>query len=124
MIGGGSVAKMGRPEKQINKKQFESLCAIQCTYEEMCAVLDVTDKTLNKWCKRTYGKTFSDVFKEKRSLGKASLRRKGFEMAQKVPSVHIFYAKNFLGMSDKHEILDEAGNGKMNELIQAIKEVR
>jgi hypothetical protein len=35
MIGGGSVAKMGRPEKQINKNQFESLCAIQCTYEEV-----------------------------------------------------------------------------------------
>lgn len=95
--------KMGRPKKEINKKQFESLCGIQCTLEEICDVLGVTDKTLNTWCKKEYGTTFSEVFRQKRSLGKASLRRSGFEMAKTVPSVHIFYAKNFLGMTDKIE---------------------
>ena len=97
------MAKMGRPKKEINKKQFESLCGIQCTLEEICDVLGVTDKTLNTWCKKEYGTTFSEVFRQKRSLGKASLRRSGFEMAKTVPSVHIFYAKNFLGMTDKIE---------------------
>ena len=95
--------KMGRPKKEINKKQFESLCGIQCTLEEICDVLGVTDKTLNTWCKKEYGTTFSEVFRQKRSLGKASLRRSGFEMAKTVPSVHIFYAKNYLGMTDKIE---------------------
>lgn len=92
---------MARPLKEINKKNFESLCGIQCTQEEICQFFDVTDKTLNSWCKRTYGKGFSEVFAVKRGIGKISLRRAGFEMAKKNPAVHIFYAKNFLGMTDK-----------------------
>lgn len=97
------MAKMGAPEKEIDKKIFENLCGIQCTLEEVCAAFDVTDKTLNKWCKNTYGVTFSEVFKVKRELGKVALRRAGFKMAQKNPAVHIFYAKNHLGMTDKVE---------------------
>jgi len=93
----------GRPRKVINQKQFEGLCHIQCTIEEVCAVLDVDEATLEKWCKEVYGMTFSKVFKQKRDMGKMSLRRHGFEMAKTNPSVHIFYAKNFLGMTDKVE---------------------
>ena len=94
---------MARPRKQIDQKPFESLCGIQCTQEEICQFFDVTDKTLNTWCKRTYGKGFSEVFAQKRGVGKISLRRSGFELAKKNPAVHIFYAKNFLGMTDKQE---------------------
>ena len=93
----------GRPKKEIDANTFESLCGIQCTQEEICQFFDVTDKTLNGWCKRTYGHNFSEVFAQKRGLGRISLRRAGFKLAQKNPSVHIFYAKNFLGMTDKQE---------------------
>lgn len=95
--------RTGRPKKEIDKKSFESLCGIQCTQEEVCQFFDITDKTLNRWCRSTYGKTFSEVFAQKRGLGRISLRRAGFNMAQKNPAVHIFYAKNFLGMTDKQE---------------------
>ena len=95
--------RTGRPRKEIDKKSFESLCGIQCTQEEVCQFFDITDKTLNRWCRSTYGKTFSEVFAQKRGLGRISLRRAGFNMAQKNPAVHIFYAKNFLGMTDKQE---------------------
>lgn len=94
---------MARPKKEIDQKSFEGLCGIQCTQQEICQFFDITDKTLNAWCKRTYGKGFSEVFAIKRGLGKISLRRSGFEMAKHNPSVHIFYAKNFLGMTDKVE---------------------
>lgn len=30
---------MGRPRKEIDQKQFESLCALQCTKVEICAFL-------------------------------------------------------------------------------------
>ena len=95
--------KGGRPKANIDKKTFEGACSVQCTKEEMCAIFDVTDKTLERWCKETYGKGFSEIFKIKRELGKVSLRRAGFKLAQKNPAVHIFYAKNHLGMSDKIE---------------------
>ena len=32
-------------KKFINQKQFETLCEIQCTKDEICSVLDVSDKT-------------------------------------------------------------------------------
>ena len=95
--------KMGRPLKEINKEEFEKLCFIQCTLEEICGWYDVDDVTLNAWCKRTYGKTFSEVFKQKRQSGKISLRRNTWQMAQKSVPVAIFLCKNFLGMSDKNE---------------------
>lgn len=94
---------MARPRKEIDQEQFEKLCAMQCTKEEICAWFDVTDKTLDSWCSRTYEESFSDVFTKKREKGKISLRRAGFELAKKNAAVHIFYAKNFLGMTDRTE---------------------
>lgn len=91
---------MGRPKKHIDIKQFESMCAIQCTEKEICAVLGVSDKTLSAWCHRTYKKSFSEVFREKRELGKASLRRNQWKLAERNVSMAIFLGKNYLGQSD------------------------
>lgn len=115
---------MARPRKEINKKSFESLCAIQCTQEEICQFFDVTDKTLNGWCRRTYGKRFSEVFAIKRGAGRISLRRAGFEMAKKNPTVHIFYAKNFLGMTDRieHTTLEVEDLTPLAEMLNDTKE--
>lgn len=94
---------MGRPKKVIDQKQFEAMCSIQCTLEEICAVFDVTDKTLNSWCTETYGMTFSEVFKQKRGIGKASLRRRQWELAKNSVPMAIFLGKNWLGQTDKQE---------------------
>lgn len=61
---------MARPRKEIDQKQFETLCGLQCTLLEICDALDVTDKTLDSWCKRTYGEHFSEVFAKKEVKGK------------------------------------------------------
>ncbi len=116
--------KMGRPRKEIDKAQFEALCGIQCTLEEVCAVLDVQDDTLNRWCKETYdGKTFSEVFKQKREIGKVSLRRAGFKLAQKSAPVHIFYAKNYLGMTDHVEIVDNTPIERLDAILGGLKDI-
>ena len=92
---------MARPKKKISQKQFESLCAIQCTKEEICNVLDVTEKTLNNWCKEIYGTSFSLVFKQKRALGKASLRRNQWKLAEKGNStMQIWLGKQILNQSE------------------------
>lgn len=36
---------MPRPLKEIDAKQFEKLCGLQCTKLEICGWFDVTDKT-------------------------------------------------------------------------------
>lgn len=73
---------------------------LQCTEVEILAWFDITDKTLNSWCKRTYGKGFSEVFKEKRGKGKISLRRTQWQLAEKSSSMAIWLGKQYLGQSD------------------------
>ena len=98
------MAKMCRPRKEINKTEFEKLCFLQCTEREFCSWFDVSDETLNKWCKENYdGRTFLDVFKEKRENGLISLRRTQFQLAEKSPAMAIFLGKNLLGQTDKME---------------------
>ena len=95
--------KGGRPKKQISKRQFEELCKLQCTQKEICDVLDCADKTLEKWCKETYGQSFYEVFTQKREGGKMSLRRTQFKLAQTSASMAIFLGKQWLGQTDKVE---------------------
>lgn len=92
---------MARPRKEIDRKQFESLCALQCTKDEICGFFDLTDKTLESWCRRTYGNGFSDVFREKRGLGKISLRRSQWRLAEKNASMAIWLGKQYLGQKDE-----------------------
>lgn len=94
---------MGRPKKAIDQRQFETMCGLQCTLEEVCAILGVTDKTLNTWCKETYDTTFSEVFAQKRALGTMSLRRAQFRLAEKSAAMAIFLGKNYLGQTDQVE---------------------
>ena len=110
---------MARPKKKISQKQFESLCAIQCTKEEICHVLGVTEKTLNNWCKETYGVGFSLVFSKKRALGKASLRRNQWKLAEKGNStMQIWLGKQILKQSES-PLQDEI---KLKELELKAKE--
>ena len=91
----------GRPNKEINQQEFEKLCALQCTMEEILYFFNITDKTLAGWCRRTYGKKFSEVFKIKRQAGFVSLRRKQFALAESSAAMAIFLGKNWLGQVDK-----------------------
>lgn len=96
---------------------FESLCSIQCTQEEICSVLNVDDKTLNSWCKRTYKKGFSEIFRIKREGGKASLRRKQWLLADHSAPMAIFLGKQYLGQTDK---IEQEVEVKSNGLYEAI----
>lgn len=123
---------MARPRKEIDKKDFESLLAIQCTQEEIKAFIEhktgekISIDTIERWCKRTYEKNFAEVSEEKRAIGKIGLRRAGFELAKKNPAVHIFYCKNYLGMTDKQEIttanIDDQTRNEVNSLVESIND--
>lgn len=87
-------------QAKIDQEQFESMCAIQCTREEICAMFRVSHDTLLRWCKETYGTDFDTIYKEKKQFGKASLRRKQWKLADKSVPMAIFLGKNMLGQSD------------------------
>ena len=100
----GMTRPVGRPKKLIDQKQFEGLCGLQCTTEEICSFFDITDKTLQTWCKETYGVNFSVVFQQKRNKGKISLRRSQFKLAERNANMAIFLGKQMLGQKDRQEI--------------------
>ena len=96
--------KTGRPLANIDQMQFENLCKLQCTEKEICSWFNITDKTLTAWCKRTYKKSFSEIFHEKREAGKISLRRAQWQMAQTNPTMAIFLGKQYLNQKDVKDI--------------------
>lgn len=118
------MAKKGRHYKEINETQFESLCAIQCTESEICDVLGVTDKTLNAWCKRTYKMNFSEIFRLKRSKGKASLRRLQYKEAEKGNvTMLIWLGKQWLDQAEKPCRPDPSESEISDEVEELLKEL-
>lgn len=114
----------GRPRKEIDKTDFESLLSIQCTLEEVTAFFDhkldgCSEDTIERWCKRTYKKNFADVSAEKRNLGKISLRRAQFELAKKSAAMSIFLGKNYLGQTDKQELTMQSNDDETVKEMEA-----
>lgn len=112
---------MARPRKQIDQKQFESLCQLQCTLDEICGFFDCCTDTLESWCKRTYKQGFSEVFKQKRGVGKISLRRSQFRLAEKNANMAIWLGKQYLGQKDSPSDDDNAGVENMEALADVIQ---
>ena len=96
-------AKTGIKGNCINKEQFESLCKIHCTRDEICAVLGITDVTLYAWLKQQYGENASlkEIMAYYQAGGKASLRRIQWKQAETNPAMAMFLGKNYLGQSDR-----------------------
>lgn len=91
----------GRPRIEIDKKTFEGLCEIQCTKVEIAGWFRCSDDTLERWCNRTYGKTFEEVFAVYRGNGRISLRRSQWRLAQKNAVMGIWLGKQYLGQKDE-----------------------
>lgn len=81
-------------------RQFEKLCSLQCTEEEICCAMDVTDKTLTRLLKAHYGMGFSEAYKKYSAAGKISLRRTQFKMAERSDRMAIWLGKQYLGQRE------------------------
>ena len=87
--GGGA----GRPRLIIDKDLLEQLAKIQCTMEEIAAVLGCSVDTLER--------NFADVIKKGKDEGKASLRRLQWKGAQDgKPAMLIWLGKQVLAQKE------------------------
>lgn len=111
---------MARPRKEIDRKQFENLCGLQCTKEEICGWFGVTDKTLDRWCKREYKQSFSEVFRQKRGMGKISLRRSQWKLAEKNANMAIWLGKQYLGQKESSVEEKSECIKKLDEILENI----
>jgi len=96
--------KAGRPRKEINFKDFENLCFMQCTKSEILSFLGIDNNTLDRRLKEHYKTDFSTVYKKFSENGKISLRRILLRHAEKNPATAIFLSKNLLGYKDQPEV--------------------
>lgn len=91
---------MARPRIEIDQKQFENLCELQCTLKEISGFFNCSEDTIERWCKRTYKENFADIYEKKSSKGKISLRRTQLKLAEKSAAMAIFLGKQNLGQKD------------------------
>ena len=94
---------MPRPQKTWTARdfeQFEALCKIQCSKADICAVMDVSEKTLDRLVREKYKQTFEEMQSHFRAYGKASLLRSQFKLAERNPSMAIWLGKQYLGQVD------------------------
>ena len=99
----------GRRKINIDWKQFEAYCAVQCTLREIADYFNCSEDTVERRVREHYNCGFAEIFKRKRQKGLMSLRANLFKLAEKQGNVAIFLAKNWLGMVDKTEIANPEG---------------
>ena len=107
--------KGGRPRKEIDFGQLETMAKIQCTAEECAAIFGIDVDTLDARIREETGSGFSDYHKKHSVEGKASLRRAQFRRAIGTPAdprvgqaeilasptMLIWLGKQWLGQEDK-----------------------
>lgn len=115
------MAKMGRKFIEIDQEDFEKLCHIQCVESEIAAWFRCSEDTIERWCKRIYGKTFAAVFEEKRQGGRISLRRAQFQEAIKGnTALLIWLGKQYLGQTDVEKSDRKEIKEKLHEIHETI----
>ena len=93
--------KMGRPKIEIDTKEFEKLCGIQCTLNEIAYWFHCSVDTIENFCKKNYKMTFSEAYKNHSAWGKISLRRNQFKMSEHSCAMAIWLGKQYLGQKEE-----------------------
>lgn len=113
---------MARPQMMIDRKDFEKLCGLMCTLEEIAWFFKCSEDTVERWCLREYKESFADVYPKLTAYGRISLRRMMWKLAEKNARVCIFLAKNYLGMKEEPKEITVNGQGMLLELINGLHE--
>lgn len=122
--------RTGRPLKEFDKKAFADLVGLGCTQEEICWFFrDEKGKaanidTLSRWCKREYGQTFQEFYRENGGIAmKIRLRRNQLKLSEKSAAMAIFLGKNILGQTDAVRVDNADALQKLDEVLGEIKGV-
>lgn len=94
----------------LDMNQFEKLCGLQCTIEEIAYWFGCEPDDVRQWCLETYDEDYDTVFEKKSVSGKISLRRAQFKLAEKNANMAMWLGKQYLGQSDKATYEEPAQN--------------
>lgn len=88
---------------EIDQQQFEKLCSLQCSIDEIADFFDCSIEDIGDWCQEVYKEDFSVVFKKKSIAGKIALRRAQFKLAEKNANMAMWLGKQYLDQSDDEQ---------------------
>ncbi len=115
------------PMKPMTDKELEQLInmiRIQCTRDEICDILGMSDTTLNRRIKEQGIEgvdNFEALYKKHQGEGKASLRRAQWKAAQDGnPTMLVWLGKQMLGQKDKQELSGPNGGAIPVEIKRTI----
>lgn len=122
----GKGKKRGPKPIEIDQEQFKSLCAIQCTLQEIASFFHCSTDTIERWCIRELDMKFAEAYKIHSASGMISLRRTQFRMAQTSVPMAIFLGKVILGQREKSEVVisEEGGDASVKELQEYFRRKR
>lgn len=92
-----------REKIELNLLNLESLCRLNCTYDEIAAYFNVSTKTIQ----RRYNEEpdFQEAIDRGRGHGKLSLRRQQMKLAEEGnATMLVWLGKQLLNQRDKQEI--------------------
>jgi len=93
-----------KPKILIDWQEFDYLCTIHCTLNEIAGFFGCSEDTIENRVKEVKKVRFSDYYKQKASHGKIAIRRAMFQgLKDKNTSLTIWLSKQHLGMSDNPE---------------------
>ena len=104
--------------REFDRKQFESLCSMQCSVEELCGWFGCDEAALDAWCMDTYGEDFRRAFDRLAMVGRVLLRRDQVAAAKK----NVSMARHLEAQRAGHDA--PAQKRKNYRLTDAYKELR
>lgn len=110
----------GRPRKEIDADQFEKLCYLQCTLEEIASFFKCSPDTIERWAQREYGVHFAEAYKRYSAGGKISLRRWQFKMAEHNVSMAIWLGKQLLGQREQVEVAAPGAESAVEQIAKQL----
>ena len=104
------MGKRGPRPTEINWKEFDTLCGVQCTLEEISLFFGLSEDTVERAVVRQWKMPFAEYYAQKRRLGFISLRRKQYQLAIKGNvTMLVWLGKNLLGQADRQELTGRSG---------------
>ena len=103
-------------------QQLVNLIRIQCTQDEICAVLDMSEQTLNSRLKERGFKNYRDCYTKHSSEGRAALRRMQWKSAETGHwDAQKWLGKQILGQKERQEVENTLGvSDPLSELLAEI----
>lgn len=116
----GNKKKSSKYKVHIDWEQFEKLCYIQCTRQEIADFFGLHPDHLAERCREELGLTYKQAWDRMSVNGRMSLRRELYQKAIKERNLQamIWLSKNYLGMKEPlRKVEDDAPEDQHKEII-------